>query len=224
MDQSQKNRELQKKRTILYFIQAAEELIEEKGQDNITVREVANRAGYNIATLYNYFENINHLILFTSIKHLNNYVIDLPKCIYNAKTPMDRFYNSWKCFCHHAFAHPEVFHMIFFGNLSREVVENSLQLYYELFPDSLEKVDDDFLDMMTCSDFVTRNMKTFQLITLPETSVVPSDQKLLFYSQLTSLIFQSMLYNAIEKEKAGTLSIEEETDTFFMYLKKILEN
>ena len=115
MDQSQKNRELQKKRTILYFIQAAEELIEEKGQDNITVREVANRAGYNIATLYNYFENINHLILFTSIKHLNNYVIDLPKCIYNAKTPMDRFYNSWKCFCHHAFAHPEVFHMIFFG-------------------------------------------------------------------------------------------------------------
>ena len=147
MDQSQKNRELQKKRTILYFIQAAEELIEEKGQDNITVREVANRAGYNIATLYNYFENINHLILFTSIKHLNNYVIDLPKCIYNAKTPMDRFYNSWKCFCHHAFAHPEVFHMIFFGNLSREVVENSLQLYYELFPDSLEKVDDDFLDM-----------------------------------------------------------------------------
>ena len=81
--------------------------------------------------------------------------------------------------------------------------------------------------MMTfwiCSDFVTRNMKTFQLITLPETSVVPSDQKLLFYSQLTSLIFQSMLYNAIEKEKAGTLSIEEETDTFFMYLKKILEN
>ena len=67
-------------------------------------------------------------------------------------------------------------------------------------------------------------MKTFQLITLPETSVVPSDQKLLFYSQLTSLIFQSMLYNAIEKEKAGTLSIEEETDTFFMYLKKILEN
>ena len=78
--------------------------------------------------------------------------------------------------------------------------------------------------MMTCSDFVTRNMKTFQLITLPETSVVPSDQKLLFYSQITSLIFQSMLYNAIEKEKAGTLSIEEETDTFFMYLKKILEN
>ena len=33
MDQSQRNRELQKKRTILYFIQAAEELIEEKGQD-----------------------------------------------------------------------------------------------------------------------------------------------------------------------------------------------
>ena len=33
MDQSQKNRELQKKRTILHFIQAAEELIEEKGQD-----------------------------------------------------------------------------------------------------------------------------------------------------------------------------------------------
>ena len=62
MDQSQKNRELQKKRTILYFIQAAEELIAEKGQDNITVREVANRAVYNIATLYNYFENINHLI------------------------------------------------------------------------------------------------------------------------------------------------------------------
>ncbi|MFR3385231.1 MAG: hypothetical protein ACLTST_01490 [Lachnospiraceae bacterium] len=81
------------------------------------------------------------------------------------------------------------------------------------------------MDMMTCVLILSQvTMKTFQLITLPETSVVPSDQKRLFYSQITSLIFQSMLYNAIEKEKAGTLSIEEETDTFFMYLKKILEN
>ena len=77
---------------------------------------------------------------------------------------------------------------------------------------------------MTSSDFIQRNIKSFQLIDLPDTSAVPADQKLYFYSELTSLIFQSMLYNAMEKKRQGTLSVEEETEAFFRYLAKLIES
>ena len=224
MEQSKKNRDLQKKRTILYFIQAAEDIIAEKGVDKLTVREVADKAGYNIATLYNYFENINHLVLFTSIKYLNQYVTDLSAYVDDSASPEERFYGCWECFCRHAFTYPEVFHVIFFGEFSHETVDQSLELYYELFPDNLKGVTEDFLDIMTSSDFIQRNIKSFQLIDLPDTSAVPADQKLYFYSELTSLIFQSMLYNAMEKKRKGTLSVEEETEAFFRYLAKLIES
>ncbi len=45
-----------------YFIDATNEIIENEGIESVTIRKVANLAGYNSATIYNYFENLDHLI------------------------------------------------------------------------------------------------------------------------------------------------------------------
>lgn len=55
-------KEIYKNKVMNQFINAAVELIDENGIENVTIRGVAAKAGYNSATIYNYFENLDHLI------------------------------------------------------------------------------------------------------------------------------------------------------------------
>lgn len=45
-----------------YFFQATREILKAEGLKGISVRNVAERAGYSYATLYNYFKDINELV------------------------------------------------------------------------------------------------------------------------------------------------------------------
>jgi len=53
---------VQEERVRRYFIDAAKDLIRGEGLSVITARNVAERAGYSYATLYNYFKDIRDLI------------------------------------------------------------------------------------------------------------------------------------------------------------------
>lgn len=61
-------REQKRKRVMAYFINATIELMEEIGIENLTIRKVAERAKYNSATLYNYFDSLDELEMFASVK------------------------------------------------------------------------------------------------------------------------------------------------------------
>lgn len=45
-----------------YFIQATKEILKSEGIKAISVRNIADKAGYSYATLYNYFKDINDLV------------------------------------------------------------------------------------------------------------------------------------------------------------------
>jgi AcrR family transcriptional regulator len=55
-------KEIQEQRMKGYFIDAAKELLKGEGLSAISVRSVADKAGYSYATLYNYFKDLNDLI------------------------------------------------------------------------------------------------------------------------------------------------------------------
>ena len=55
-------KQLQEERVRGYFIQAAKELLKGEGLRSISVRNIADRAGYSYATLYNYFADVKDLI------------------------------------------------------------------------------------------------------------------------------------------------------------------
>ena len=59
-----KNKEIQERRMKEYFIQAAKDILRGEGLKGISVRNVADQAGYSFATLYNYFKDINDLIFY----------------------------------------------------------------------------------------------------------------------------------------------------------------
>ncbi len=55
-------KEIQEQRMKGYFLQAAKEMIKGEGLKSVSVRNVADRAGYSYATLYNYFRDLKELV------------------------------------------------------------------------------------------------------------------------------------------------------------------
>ena len=53
---------IKKKRVMMYFIEATQELILDEGLEKLSIKKIAEKAGYNSATIYNYFENLEVLI------------------------------------------------------------------------------------------------------------------------------------------------------------------
>lgn len=52
---------IKKKRVMMYFIEATQELILKEGLENLSIKKIAEKAGYNSAIIYNYFENLEVL-------------------------------------------------------------------------------------------------------------------------------------------------------------------
>ena len=57
-----RNRQIQEERIKTYFLDSAKNLLRAEGLKGVSVRNVAYRAGYSYATLYNYFKDINDLL------------------------------------------------------------------------------------------------------------------------------------------------------------------
>jgi AcrR family transcriptional regulator len=55
-------KEIQEQRIRGYFIEATKELLKGEGLKSVSVRNIADRAGYSYATLYNYFNDAKDLI------------------------------------------------------------------------------------------------------------------------------------------------------------------
>lgn len=56
------NKALQEQRTRGYFIEATKEILKGEGSKALSVRNIAERAGYSYATLYNYFKDQTELV------------------------------------------------------------------------------------------------------------------------------------------------------------------
>ncbi|RAJ02439.1 TetR family transcriptional regulator [Chitinophaga skermanii] len=57
-------KELQEQRMKGYFIDATKEILKSEGLKSLSVRNIAEKAGYSFATLYNYFPDVKHLVFY----------------------------------------------------------------------------------------------------------------------------------------------------------------
>jgi len=55
-------KEIQEQRMKGYFIQATKEMLKGEGLKSLSVRKIADRAGYSYATMYHYFKDVQELI------------------------------------------------------------------------------------------------------------------------------------------------------------------
>ena len=85
-------------RIMIYFIEATQKLIQSEGVDGLSIRKIANEAGYNSATLYNYFRDLEHLTLFGSVCYLRDYVLALGNSLTPEMSSLERFQTIYSCF------------------------------------------------------------------------------------------------------------------------------
>lgn len=130
-----KNKEIQRKRIMGYFIDATQQIIESEGIENVTIRKISSLAGYNSATLYNYFDDLNQLIAFSLINSVLEYFVSLNTKIRTTNESYITFLLTWKEYAAFSFRKPEIYTYVFYSKHSKEVL-GQINNYLELFPDS----------------------------------------------------------------------------------------
>ena len=161
MSEKTKRDKLKQYRIMRYFIEATVKIIKEEGINAITIRKVSNYAGYTSATLYNYFDSLEHLVFLANMDSLEEYVDVLPTYTENCKNSVEVYMGISKCYAIHAYEHPEVFNSLFFSHKG-EKFEQYTKQYYELYPERDNKSRSKFLNKL----FHINNLKERRLYLL----------------------------------------------------------
>ncbi len=209
-------KELQKRRMMSYFIEAAAKIIEEEGIQGITTRKVADEAGYNVATVYNYFKNLDHLIFFASLKFIKDYVLNLSVYTKYASNALEKSILIWECFCKYSFKKPKIYYAIFF-NTHENTLKESIKEYYEIFPQELGQQRKDLLPMLLKGNIYERGMAALEEC-VKEGYIKKED--ITHINEMILLIYQGMLFNIINKRI--NYSVEESVNRTMIYIKKTL--
>lgn len=149
------SKDIKKKRMLKIFIEATRDLIEKNGIEQVTIRGVAKKAGYNSATIYNYFDNCKQLIFFASLDFLGEYSQAMPNYIANAEDEIERFIKMWECFCKYSFENPKIYYAIFTDNIG-DHPEILMKKYFNLFPEKLGTPPADLMPMLLDPDLSHR--------------------------------------------------------------------
>ena len=126
------NKEALQRENTIRFIEAAEELIDEHGIDNVSVRKIAEKAGFHNSTIYLYFKDVNELILLASMKHFNEYSKALARLSSKNWDSTENFYFVWRFFVESMLKNPKIYYNFFFGKHGQDF-GSLFKRYYELF-------------------------------------------------------------------------------------------
>lgn len=136
----------EKRKKAMAFVEATQELIDTEGLENISIRKIAEKAGFHNSTIYLYFKDANQLILLASLKHFNAYSAKLAQYAAASGTPLEKFLAIWQAFGETVFRKPHIFRNFFFGKNSHQLTPIIVQ-YYQLFPEERASYTQEIRDM-----------------------------------------------------------------------------
>lgn len=122
------------------FVDVTRSIMDREGADQVSIRKVAKSAGYNSATMYLYFKDVDELITMASLSYLVDYCRALAQAQKSWRSARETYIYAWGIFCRHAFLYPHVFYRIFFFPHSTPL-EQTIERYYEIFPHQLDNID-----------------------------------------------------------------------------------
>lgn len=209
-------KELHKRKVMSKFIDVTDELLKEVGIGNISIRKVADKAGFNSATIYNYFENLDHLIFFAAMRNIKDYSMALSDYLKDTNNSMDRFLKVWECFCDYAYYKPEIYNAIFFPKLENEM-EDYVEDYYDLYPEDLGAHSDTISTMLLKRDIKDRGM-AIVYDCIKEGFINEEDGDKL--NDMILLIFEGMLKRVLHKRTTYE-DAKNKTMDYIKYIVKI---
>ena len=208
---------IKKRRVMMYFIEATQELILNEGIENLSIKKIADTAGYNTATIYNYFEDLEELILYSSIDYLKIYLKDLKSEINSNMKAIEMYETIYKVFVHHSFEKPEIFHTLFFGKYSYKL-EKIIKKYYEIFPDDITGQTDITKSVLVEGNIHNRDLPVIKQM-IKEGSILEEEAP--YIMEAIVRIHQSYLENILQQREK--ISLEEYKIKFFKIFNFLLK-
>lgn len=122
-----------RRKMIETFVDCTRKIVKEDGMRGVTIKKISDTTELNTATIYNYFENIEHLMFFSIMDAMDDYLEDLANYVKEGDDPLYVYKQVWRCFAKHAFLKPSEYIEIFFSDIAREKGYYVYQ-YYKIFP------------------------------------------------------------------------------------------
>lgn len=157
------NKNLRQKRNMRFFIEAAKEIIDKEGVSKASIRSVAAKAGYNSATLYQYFDSFDHLLVFVAISSFRDFILEFSQSFDSCSNYLEKHFLAWYCFCDQALKMPELFSVAFF--YISENVESFNELidqFYEIFPQEENTIPENVKPFLVESNYNTTSRQTLE--------------------------------------------------------------
>lgn len=196
----EKRKQIQQARMWKYFLDASVDLIEEKGLQHITVREIADRAGFTSSTVYNYFQDLSHLKFFSVMRYTKPYINELPQYMEQGTNTVERWLYAWECFCKHSFQRPDIYSLLFIENLGK-IPKQLMDQYYRIFANDLVNLSEDIRLIITQHN-IARRSSLYIKTAVQEGFMYEEDIE--YISDTTMLIWTGMLTNMLNLRRELT--------------------
>ncbi|WP_254119257.1 TetR/AcrR family transcriptional regulator [Bacillus sp. FJAT-29790] len=211
-------KEIQVTRMLEFFIDATAQIIKEEGIESVTARKVADLAGYTSSTIYNYFDELSHLVFFASLRFLKDYIKELSVYIDNANGPIDKYLSTWECFCKHSFNNPQIFYTIFISNLGTEP-NDLLKRYYTVYKSDLIQLPAEIKMLVLENDLSKRSKAMIQKAI---DSGELTSRNIEMISEMTILLWKGMLTTILNNRLS--YSPEKATEVTMGYIRELIQN
>lgn len=177
----------QKAKNAICFIKATQELIDTEGLDKLSIRKIAEKAGFHNSTIYLYFKDLQHLILLASLKHFAEYNHTLAEYSRQQRSPEESFFAIWEAFGKTVLQNPPIFYNFFFGKYSQNLTP-IIRQYYELFPEEKEEYSKEIESMYYGNSIQERCLQILAPLANHPTVRVTSDNMELVNSIIVSCL------------------------------------
>lgn len=167
-------KDIEKRKNAIAFVEATQALIDSEGLENISIRKIAEKAGFHNSTIYLYFKDANQLILLASLKHFHEYSRKLANFGTMIASPTDKFLAIWQAFGETVFHKPHIFRNFFFGKHSSNLTPIITQ-YYQLFPEEKPAYTKEIEEMYYGGNISARCLQILKPLIEVETSRITAE-------------------------------------------------
>lgn len=186
------------------LIQKTYEILKDIGPEDTKIRTIASRANCTSTVIYRHFNDLDHLLLFASIKFLEDYIVDIQKILNTNINVLDIGILMWKSFAKYAFQNIHVFETLFWGKYKENLGDTIFECY-QLFPEEWKS-----LDGLTASVFFNDDLKVRNRIMLRRAAVTGyfSFDDAMLLSDLECYLFHGLLMEYKDKYREPTMAQE----------------
>ncbi len=200
------------------LVQKTYDLLVNEGIESIKIRRIATEVGCTSPVIYKHFEDVDHLIVYASIRFLEGYLYDYKRIMNSAEDYKQVHLELWRMFSEYAFNQIHVFELLFWGKY-KERLGDVIFEYYQLFREEMK----DF-DGMTASVLFSNDVYEREYIMIRRAAALGRVHhgEVEILAKITSSIFLSTLMEYKNKYREPGMA-EEGVEKFNSTLKTVMD-